>query len=189
MKKRIFLAINLPEKVKKTLTDYQGRWQDFPVRWVKPESLHLTLAFLGYISDEELSKICQELKGIASEHFSFFINLNQIDYDVQEKKMPRLIWAIGEKSEQLSSLKKDLDGFLDNTIGFLPERKDFLPHITLGRIKQWQWSKIETEERPQIKEDLFLDFQVQSIEVMESRLRRSGAEYTILQSELLKKYE
>jgi len=189
MKHRVFIAINLPEKIKKTLMDYQERWQDLSVRWVKPNSIHLTLAFLGDIGDQDLALICQELKDIAQKHSPFFINLTQIDYDVKEEKIPRLVWAKGEKSENLSLLKKDLDDFLSKKVGFLPERRDFLPHITLGRINKWQWSKIEPEERSEIKEDLFFDFEVKSIEVMESHLKKMGAEYTILQSELLKNYE
>jgi RNA 2',3'-cyclic 3'-phosphodiesterase len=189
MKHRIFIAINLPEKVKETLSGYQEKWLDLPIRWVNPQSLHLTLAFLGEIEDQDLAEICRGLKNVALEHSPFFINLVQTDYDTGEEKIPRLIWAIGEKSEKLSSLKKDLDGFLNKKIGFTPERRDFFPHITLGRVKQWQWSKIEPEERPEIKEDFFLDFEVKSIEVMESRLKKTGAEYDILQSELLKNYE
>ena len=189
MKHRVFIAINLPEKIKKILMDYQERWHDLPVRWARAESLHLTLAFLGDIGDQDLALVCQGLKDIAQKHSPFFINLTQIDYDLKEEKMPRLVWAKGEKSEKLSLLKKDLDEFLSEKIGFFPEKRDFLPHITLGRINKWQWSKIEPEERPEIKEDLFCDFEVKSLEVMESHLKRTGAEYTILQSELLKNYE
>jgi len=189
MRHRIFIAINLPEKVKETLSGYQEKWSDLPVRWVKFQSLHLTLDFLGEIEDQDLAEICRGLKDIAPKHSPFFINLTQINYDVEGEKMPRLIWATGEKSEKLSLLKKNLDIFLNKKIGFNTERRDFLPHITLGRVKQWQWSKIEPEERPEIKEVFFLDFEVKSIEVMESRLKKTGAEYDILQSELLKNYE
>ncbi|MCX6764756.1 MAG: RNA 2',3'-cyclic phosphodiesterase [Candidatus Nealsonbacteria bacterium] len=189
MKHRVFIAINLPEKIKKTLMDYQERWRDLPVRWVRANSLHLTLAFLGDIGDQGLGLVCQGLKDIVKKYSPFFINLTQIDYDLKEEKMPRLVWIIGEKSENLSLLKKDLDDFLNKTVGFLPESRDFLPHITLGRINKWQWNKIEPDERPEIKEDFFYDFEVNSIEVMESHLKRTGAEYITLQSELLKNYE
>ncbi|PIX88575.1 MAG: hypothetical protein COZ30_00470, partial [Candidatus Nealsonbacteria bacterium CG_4_10_14_3_um_filter_36_16] len=55
-------------------------------------------------------------------------------------------------------------------------------HITLGRIKQWEFRQIEPEERPEVNEEINLTFEVNSIEVMESELKRGGSEYTILES-------
>ena len=189
MRKRIFITINLPEQAKNILVDYQEKWQDLPVRWVKQNSLHLTLAFLGEIDDQSLASICRGLKEVVSGFPFFSIRLNRIDYDVFGEKIPRLIWAKGQKSENLCLLKKKLDEFLNKQVGFFPERNDFIPHITLGRVRQWQWSKMEIEERPEIKEDINLDFEAKSVEVMESRLKRTGPEYTVLQSELFKNYE
>ena len=63
-----------------------------------------------------------------------------------------------------------------------PETRPYIPHITLGRIKQWEFRQIEPEERPKIEEEISLSFEVNSIEVMESDLKRGGAEYTVLES-------
>ena len=71
-------------------------------------------------------------------------------------------------------------------MNFSTEARAFSPHITLGRIKTWEWKNIEPEERPEVKEDIDLNFQVDSIEVMESQLKKSGAEYAILESFQLK---
>ncbi|MBI4101693.1 MAG: RNA 2',3'-cyclic phosphodiesterase, partial [Candidatus Nealsonbacteria bacterium] len=51
MRHRIFLAINLPENVKKKLADFKSKWPDLPCRWTKAENLHITLVFLGSVSD------------------------------------------------------------------------------------------------------------------------------------------
>jgi len=56
------------------------------------------------------------------------------------------------------------------------------PHITLGRIKTWQFRQIEPEERSEINEDIDLDFEVNSIEIMESQLKKTGPDFTILES-------
>ncbi len=71
-----------------------------------------------------------------------------------------MIWVVGEKIEELN----------------------FSPHITLGRIRTWEFRRIEPEERPEVNEEINLNFEVNSIEVMESTLKRGGAEYTILES-------
>lgn len=67
-------------------------------------------------------------------------------------------------------------------VGFSPENRAFSPHITLSRIRTWQWRQMEPEERPEVNKDISLSFEVNSIEVMESQLKRGGSEYTILES-------
>jgi len=65
--------------------------------------------------------------------------------------------------------------------------RGFSPHITLGRLRQWEFRKIEPEERPNINEEINFGFEVTSIEVMESNLRKGGAEYSVLESHKLGK--
>ena len=93
-----------------------------------------------------------------------------------------MIWVEGEKSLALAKLKDDLENSLlqSNSSVFKREVRAFSPHITLARIRQWDWQKLE--EQPKIEQDIDLVFPVQSIEVMESRLLRSGAEYIALES-------
>ena len=55
-------------------------------------------------------------------------------------------------------------------------------HITLARLRQWEFNKIEPEEKPEINEDINLTFEVNSIEVMESELKRGGPNYIVLES-------
>lgn len=186
-RRRIFIAINLPENIKKELAVYQDKWPELPVRWTKADNLHITLVFLGYIRDEELLEICRLTKETASRHLPFSVDLTKICYGPPKKMPPRMIWTIGEKSQEFSSLKDDLDKSLliSQKVRFSPEKREFSPHLTLGRIKQWEWRRIEPEERPIVEEEFNFSFQVASIEVMESKLKKGGAEYTILESEEL----
>jgi 2'-5' RNA ligase len=182
MRHRIFIAINLPKEIKKRLEDYQDKWPDLPIRWTKKENLHITLVFLGYLTDDELLEICKITKEVASRNRPFSINLNKICYGPPKKMPPRMVWVEGEKSEDLANLQADLEKSLAEKIKFEPEERSFTPHITLGRIRQWEFRQIEPEERPIVDEDISLSFEVNSIEVMESQLKRGGAEYTILES-------
>lgn len=174
---RVFVAINLPENIKKKLAEYQTKWPEIPVRWTKPNNIHITLVFLGYLSDEELEEICKITKEIVSKHTPFDINLTRICYGPTDKKPPRMIWATGEKSEEFTALKNDLDKLLS-----VSEGRQFVPHITLGRIRQWEWRRIEPEDSPEIEENINLNFLVESVEIMESVLKRGGAEYNIIES-------
>jgi len=202
MRHRIFIAINLPEDIKKMLSDYQFKWPELPMRWTKKENLHITLIFLGYLNDEELADVCKITKEVAQKYQPFSINLNKICYGPPKKmpysetksltgrlaknenRPPRMIWAEGEKSEELGKLQKDLENSLlaPSIKGIETENRLYTPHITLGRIRQWEFHQIEPEERPMVNEDISLSFEVNSIEAMESQLKMGGAEYTILES-------
>lgn len=93
-----------------------------------------------------------------------------------------MIWVEGAKSKELANLKDDLEKSLLERISFPRENRALTPHITLGRIRSWEWRQIEPEERSDVNEEINLIFEVNSIEIMESELKMGGAEYTILES-------
>lgn len=186
MRHRIFIAINLPEEIKKELGSFRLKWPELPVRWTKKENLHITLVFLGYVRDEELLEIFEAVKEAAAKNQPFFINLKEICYGPTNKKTPRMIWVKGEKSMALSKLQADLENALTGRIPqFEKENRAFSPHITLGRIKSWEFKRMEPEERPEIKEEISLGFEVNSIEIMESKLKPKGPDYFVLESVVL----
>jgi len=185
MRHRIFIAINLPEEIKKGLIFYQSKWPELPCRWTKKENLHVTLMFLGYLSDEELLEVLKITTEVTSRYQPFSINLIKILYGPPKKMPPRMVWVEGEKSEELGKLQSDLENSLSvpPNSGFKEsEARPYTPHITLGRIRAWEFRQIEPEERPAVEEEISLSFPVESIEVMESQLKRGGSEYTILES-------
>lgn len=189
MRKRIFIAINLPENIKKELVSYQEKIEkmfdledSLPIRWTEKENLHITLAFLGYLSDQELSEICKILKTVSEINRPFSLTLNKIYYGPPGKP-PKMIWVAGEKSKELGKIQRDLENSLERKIsGRKEEARPFSSHITLGRLKQWQFRKINPEERPYIYQEFSLIFDVPSIEIMESKLKPSGPGYFILES-------
>ena len=195
-KHRIFIAINLPEDIKRELSKYQDKWPELPAKWTTKDNLHITLEFLGDLTDEELGEVCVVVKEVAKRHSSFSISLNSVLYgppnppslkaSARQGKIPKMVWAEGEKSDELSDLKEDLQEYLLEKIAFRPEGKGFIPHITLARISEWEWKKIEPEERPEVDENIDFIFTVESIEVMESVLKRGGPQYTIIESHSLK---
>lgn len=197
MRHRIFIAINLPENIKRELSNFQSKWPELPIRWTKPENLHITLVFLGYLSDDELLKVIKLTGEVAQKNNSFSINLNKICYAPPKKIFPRMIWiegacpelVEGKKIDKLSRLQSDLENSLFNVGINQPEEegiRSYTSHITLGRIRQWEFRQLEIEERPEIEENISLGFGVNSIEVMESNPKRDGPEYTVLESCQLK---
>ncbi len=202
--RKIFIAINLPEEVKRGLALRQEKIgemfvSDFfdgrVVRWTKKDNLHITLVFIGNADDQETGDVCEIVKEVVSTCPEFFLKLNRIcygppaDYSPEKGKAPRMVWVEGEKSTGLALLKTKLEKALvmsESSAHQDFEARAFSPHITLGRIKQWAWRKIEPEERPDIEEEVSFSFDVRSVEVMESQLKRGGPQYEILESVDLK---
>jgi 2'-5' RNA ligase len=182
---RIFIAINLPQDIKKELSSFYDKWQELPAKWTAKDNLHITLEFLGDLTDIEIGDACKIVKEVAKRHNSFTINLNKILYGPPNKMPPKMIWAEGEKSDELVDLKEDLQECLLEKVRFRPESRGFVTHITLARISEWEFRKFEPEERPEVNENVDLMFTVESIEVMESELKRGGPVYTILESHQL----
>lgn len=182
---RIFIAINLPHEVKKHLASFEKKYADVPAKWTSLENLHITALFLGDLTDLELADVCLAVKEVSKKHQVFGLNLDNIAYGPEGKIPPRYIWAGGAKSEELSNFKKDLEDALEESIKLKPDKNSGSAHITLARIKEWEWRRIEPEERPEVGENLDTVFSVESIEVMEAELKRGGPEYTIIESHQL----
>src|SRR3989344_7176858 len=154
---RIFIAINLPNDIKKQLAGFEQKWPDVPAKWTPQDNLHITLVFLGDLTDEELAEVCLATKEASERHNTFNIYLNKVAYGPENKIPPRYIWAGGEASKELSLLKKYLENnFLEKIINFKPEPKAFSPHITLARISALAGRAIEPEERPDVGETVDL---------------------------------
>ena len=183
---RVFIAINLPEKTREEIFSLKEEWPDLPCRWVKRENLHITLVFLGNINEKELEKTFNLVREVGENNDSFSINLEKVSYGPGKKLPPRLVWISGKSSPQLMKLKDDLDRMLLKELNIRPEKRDFNPHITLGRIRKWDWARINPEERSWVNLNVSFEIPVNSIEVMESHLKRTGAEYKILFSASLK---
>lgn len=177
-KRRLFIAINLPESVKKKLLDYRSKWPDLDpklIRWTGKFNLHITLLFIGCATDDEMYDICNQVKLIGKKHEPFFLKLERIILGPPDKN-PRMFWAQGDKSQELADLQTDLSGVIQQKTGF--RYKAFRPHITLARFRAGLLKFL-----PENVDDLLeAEIPVDSIEVMESVLKRTGAEYTILES-------
>lgn len=184
---RVFIAINLPESIKKELAKYYDKWPELPAKWTAKDNLHITLEFLGDLTDMEIADVCKITGEVAKEYKPFAISLNKVLYGPPKKNPPRMVWAEGERSEELAELKEDLQERFLEKINYRPEGYGFTPHITLSRISEWEFKKFDIDERPEINEDIDLVFTVESVEVMESELKRGGPVYTVLESSAFEK--
>ena len=180
MKRRIFIAINLPEKMKKRLKEYREQHPALPVRWTKVPSLHLTLVFIGYVDNEQMLEACKITREVASEVEPFFIDFKRIVTGPIGKE-PRMVWLEGEVNEDLAQLKSRLEkALLAGKTGLQKvETRAFCPHLTLARVKAGEQEiKLNAAD---IEAKFSVQLDVNSIEVMESNLKFDGAEYATLE--------
>lgn len=183
-RRRTFVAINLPSHIRGELASYQDRYPELPARWVKEENLHVTLLFLGSLGDEEVAETCRLVKEAATRTEPFSLTISKVRYE-PEGKPPKFVWATVEKSEPLSELAR----LLRTSLGPVSSRREeraFFPHITLARVLQWQFRRQEEDERVHLEKDIELSFPVDSVDVMESKLKKGGPSYETLEKAPLK---
>lgn len=185
--KRLFIAlhfeaqqplIDLLEKLIRNLKHER-------INWVRPENLHLTLKFLGETADDRINNVIEVMQQAAYQHSSFAINFDKTgifgsSYD------PRVLWmGCSEPVPQMLSLANTiLDGC--DAIGFPRDRQNFVPHLTLGRIKGLNDKKFFQEVMKQIPQQLFQQSEVKELRLYESILRKEGPIYVVQKTVTLK---
>ncbi len=185
IKKRLFIAIDLPDKIKQELFLFSKDFLEIPVKWIRKENLHITLLFLGYLPEGKIENLKKIIKKVCLKQTFFELELKKIDYFPIHPKVPKMIWVKIKKSDNLSilrnSLKKEIDKSKNENFS-LKEKNDFVPHINLALISQWKLKQFNLDEIPNVKKELKLKINVNSIKLMESRLEKSGSKYITLEN-------
>ncbi|HXG50249.1 MAG TPA: RNA 2',3'-cyclic phosphodiesterase [candidate division Zixibacteria bacterium] len=146
------------------------------IRWVAPEAFHLTLKFLGPISEEKIEPISSALGRSAKLFSRFTINAKGLGV-FPETGRPRVLW-VGLEARGLEALASRVESELE-PLGFDREKRSFTPHLTVGRWRRPEGglAALRTElERWRSRE--FGVSTVEDIVLFQSVLTRSGAVYT-----------
>ncbi len=177
-KKKIFIEIEIPAQVKKKLAQKIESWKNLPVKWVREKNLHMTVAFLGYVDESVLPGICQSVSDAVAAIDSFDIEFERISLG-PDAKDPQMVWVSGKVSDELKNLIESVEDSLNMSRG---QRKKFIPHITLGRVRAEKWKNLE--EKPVIDEKVSLIVPVETVFVIESNpgVIKGGPEYTALET-------
>ena len=131
---RCFLGIGLPAGPRQVLTATlaQLRRTDAPVRWVRPENLHITLKFLGELGEEHLDDLKARLAKVDKPDLELALDgLGSFP----SRGAPRVIWAgVRDPAGNLLRLAAELSRAAVS-VGVPAEDRPYHPHITLGRMK------------------------------------------------------
>ncbi len=138
---RCFLAVDLSLEAARVLSEAQVALRDaseragLRVRWIPPQNLHVTLRFLGQLTEPMIRSIQDALAPIAERHPPFEMRLGKLGA-FPDIERPRVIWlGVKTPEDELRKLHDDIAAVLDE-IGFESERRPFHSHLTLGRIKK-----------------------------------------------------
>jgi 2'-5' RNA ligase len=183
MKRRLFVAINLPREIKQKLETEVEKLKKlfmeagFDIRFLLPENWHLTISFLGYQIEEDLNSIIEATQMTVKKFENPKIEFEKINYGPPDKP-PRMIWLVGSKetSQKLTLIKDFLEKELINRGVRLVRREYrlFNSHLTLAKFE------LSRKSLPPIEKSFSHKFEAKSLDLMESHLKRTGAEYEIL---------
>ena len=187
---RLFVAIELPESWRQGLGELQSRMKaalasepelrETRVRWVRPEGIHLTLKFIGYIQSDRLEVIQNQLAVAVQEAPEIELSFHRAG-SFSDRRAPRVIWGGIEtqQRERLYALAESIETWLA-AAGVPRERRGFAPHLTLARLSeelQIDVRKRIAEVTTAVRAPAFPSFVVRQVSLMQSHIQQGGARY------------
>jgi len=175
---RTFIALELSDGAKQELVRLEETFKqaDADVKWVAPESIHLTLKFLGSIPEEKVPDITACLKKIISDKTSFDVVLGVVGVFPGWDRA-KVLWAgISDGAEHVKDIADEVSAAMESE-GFEKETRDFRPHVTIGRIK----SAKNRDKLKKIVESTKVNpvsSRISSIILFRSDLSKTGAVHT-----------
>ena len=126
---RVFIGVDLPDKIRKKLEEIQSQLgNSADIRFVKPDKMHLTLKFLGEITSIKVERVKERLKSVSFKNFE--LNLTKLGVFPNDNFI-KVTW-VGLKPER--KIKKLQENIQDNLRDMFSLDKRFKAHLTLGRV-------------------------------------------------------
>lgn len=160
--RRLFVGIDLSERLKKRLSTLVSDWEDYPVIPTRQGNFHITLIFLGFVGEEMISRITESLQIAAESHESFDLSFTAIEPQPDAER-PNMIWLTGEPSDELRDLRNTV---IEELEYLSPESKTYRPHITMAKVRRGRWDLLP--EKPSFEKKLHLAESVDTITLFES---------------------
>jgi RNA 2',3'-cyclic 3'-phosphodiesterase len=180
---RIFIALDIPGKIRAHMREYMERGRSLApdARWARPEGLHVTLKFIGEVSEAKVHEIKAALSSVKTAPFT--VKFEGVGF-FPSPKSPRVFWIGVEGGPALSQLA----GMIDNAthkLGIAKEERAFSAHLTLARSGSvpgghHQLKPLASSLQPEAMPG-FGTMTAREFFLFQSRPQRGGAKYTKLQ--------
>ena len=179
---RSFVAIELPDELKRELSQLEAQLKSSEqpwVKWVNPHSIHLTLKFLGNIAVGRIGEITRTIEEATQGIPLFHLEVRDLGVFPNLKRVQVAWIGISGEVDKLGQLQQRIDSNLA-PLGFAPESRPFTPHLTLARLH----NRVSLEERQRFGQLIAGTgfkasiIKVDAISLMMSQLTREGAIYS-----------
>jgi 2'-5' RNA ligase len=183
---RSFIAVELPDETKLKLKQLEAQLKSgrrYAMKWVAPDSIHLTLKFLGNIAIDRTGEITGAIEEAARGISPFQVNVTGLGVFPNSKRVQVTWVGLDGQTEKLVQLQQNIESGMEK-LGFIPEKRRFTPHLTVARFRDHA-SPGERQDFGQLIASISFDagpFIVDSISLMKSQLTREGAIYTRISS-------
>lgn len=177
--KRTFLAIHIPtepdypamvERLKKNLPHEKY------INYCRPDNIHLTLKFLGSTPVDDIPAIIEACQKVAKNHKPFTMDFNRTGF-FGSNNVPRVLWlGMNEPPQALFDLEADLLDVFDD-LGYLRDRQNFVPHLTVCRIKSLVDKQFFLKVCNSIEQKTYLHANVKELVYFQSILQPTGPIY------------
>jgi 2'-5' RNA ligase len=181
---RLFVALIIPEAVRQNLAAMR---RDFPaiasqLRWVPSQNFHVTLKFIGSVPSERLPPIIEALRRVSLVD-RVQLRIRGVGWLVNAKTGV-MLFAFVQDSKPLTALATAIDQQLER-LGFTPENRTFMPHLTLVRASRDLPANFQTALRELAEQHKQYDFgsvTPEEFHLMESKTLAAGPIYSKIQS-------
>ena len=188
---RTFIAVDIPPAIQKTIQykiEMLRKAIGNSIRWVPVQNIHLTLKFLGDVSQNDVDKLTQMLRTESDTLASFDITIGGLG-SFPNSKRARVVFIRTQAPAELDALQRGIES-ATTRLGFEADTRPFSPHLTVGRVRD-HITAPEQEKIRKILEETKIDSvgtaRVDSIHLYKSELKPGGSVYTKLFSAPLKK--
>lgn len=147
------------------------------IKWVEGNLQHLTLKFLGKTPEPKIEPLCQILAQIAKESESFNVKINKLGV-FGSQYHPTTLWLGFDSQPILIQLFEKVEERLTSELGFEANDGNFVPHLTLGRVKKMDNKKRFWEAINKNQPSYFQEFTIKKIILYRSQLEKEGPIYT-----------
>jgi RNA 2',3'-cyclic 3'-phosphodiesterase len=125
---RLFTALEVPADIAFSLSLLRGGLPG--ARWVEPEDYHITLRFIGDVEEPMADEIADSLRRVSRPPFQLALK----GLAAFGSRKPHAVYAMAERTRVLSELQGEHERLMQR-IGLEPERRKFVPHVTLARLR------------------------------------------------------